>query len=352
MSEAAKRQEPIPEDEEFLSDEDLFERAYQEKHGASTPQDAEERDAGAAKPEGSREPESEEPQPREGESSSRGDDETAEDDTPAWLNELPDEARDEYIRQQQELTNLRNQYNSVHNRLAPVQQENARLRQQLSGKNPSPANGQNSQAAPVGQSQSPVKFSLDDVEEFKEFRDSFPDEAKAMEAALARQAQYVGNLESQLSEVRQGMQTIQRSSYETARQNELQRLSEAHPDWATVRPSEDFNDWLETQPESVAQLASSAKAEDCIWVLDRYKMDVYLYQQTQNGEQAGQSPDRDSRAQQTRERRQRLRSVPNPHPQQDGGVGAPQMGGVAMSDEDIWAQEVERRLRAQRQANR
>ena len=355
MAESAKQQ-TIPEDETFLSDEDLFEQAYREKHGLEPEEPEQRADDGEAAPE--RDASDDEGELLSGESAEReAEPEEAkkreEPEEPEWMKDLTEDAKQAYLAQQQELANLRNQYNAVHNRLAPVQQENARLRQQLSNASSSPAQGQNSGAVPVGQSQPQTKFSLDDVEEFKEFREAFPDEAKAMEAAFARQAQYVGNLESQLVQVQQGMQDIQRSSFETKRQTELSRLSEAHPDWMTVRPSEDFNRWLERQPSSISSLANSSSADDCIWILDRYKADMYVAQQFSQQEEPKEQPQRsDGRAQQTRSRRQQLRSVPNPPPQQDGGVGAPQMGGAPMSEEEIWAQEVERRLRAQREANR
>lgn len=351
MSEAVKQQ-PVPEDETFLSDEDMFEKAYKEKHGIQNEQaEPDASTAEAAPKRGEDDGESEEPELLDGESAERGDEEdVAEDETPAWMKDLPEEAVAALEQREKELAALRNQYNAVHNRLAPVQQENARLRQRLSEQAPSPAQGANSGRSPVGQSQPTAEFSLDDVEEFKEFREAFPDEAKAMEAAFARQHQQFIDLRSQLDEMRGYVQETRQTSIQSARERELARLQEAHPDWATVRPSEDFEDWLQHQPESVASLASSSKADDCIWVLDRYKMDVYLAQQHQQGDSA--EPVGDSRAQQTRERRQKLRSVPNPRPQQDGGVGAPQMGGVPMSEEEIWEQEVKRRLRAQREANR
>lgn len=350
----------VPEDEQFLSDEELFEQAYNEKFGIKA--DAEEGDEAPA-PEAPEGEEAPEPELAEGESAEREPEENEaaadkseakqeEDDLPEFLKDASDEAIAAYRAQQKELAALRNQYNAVHNRLAPVQQENARLRQRLSA-TPSPAQTPDS-GTPVGQSQPGAGFSLDDVEEFKEFRESFPDEAKAMEAAFARQGQYVGNLETQLQAIQQGMQEMRQSSFETQRQNELAQLSEAHPDWATVNQSEDYREWLGRQPESVAALAHSTKAQDCVWVLDRYKADAYLAQQFQQEQQpkpeAGHQP---SRAQQTRERRQQIRSVPNPPPQA-GGLGVPQGGNpdAHLTDEQIWEQEAERRLRAQREANR
>lgn len=341
------QQQVVPEDETFLSEEDMFAQAAEElRTGRSAededPPEVEDTQRGDAQDDGL----------QEGESAQRDTKEKdAGDDEPAWLKDLNEEAKQAYLVQQKELATLRQQYNAVHNRLAPVQQENARLRQQLSAPQPSPA--QDSKAVPVGQSQpEKSRFSLDDIAEFKEYRETYPDEAKAIEAAFARQSQHYDHLASQLEAMQQGIQSMQQVSSQSQREAELAKLSGAHPDWATVRPSEDFENWLQAQPPAIAQFANSNSADDCIWLLDRYKADAYYaYQFAQQNEQ--QAPQGESRAQQTRDRRQQIRSVPGAAPQQDGGVGAPQGGGQNMTDEEIWAQEVRRmRMAAQREANR
>lgn len=349
------QQQVVPEDESFLSDEDLFAQAAEELGGKGykeeappTKQETREGDA-EQQPEKLQEGESETREAAEKQGDTQND---AGEDEPEWLKDLSEDVKKEYYAQQQELSSLRQQYNSVHNRLAPVQQENARLRQQLSASQPSPA--KNSGQAPVGQSQHESKFSLDDIAEFKEYRETYPDEAKAIEAAFVRQSQHYDHLRDQLALVQKGVQDMQQSSSVAKRETELARLSGAHPDWATVRPSEDFNNWLQAQPPAIAQFANSQVADDCIWLLDRYKADAYMAQQfAQNhGQQQPQQPQSDGRAQQTRERRQQIRSVPGGNPQQDGGVGAPQAGGQQQSEEDIWVDEVRRRMQAQREANR
>lgn len=358
---AEKQAQVIPEDEHFLSDEDAFEQAFNERYGVesdpeqSAADDGEDHNRQAAPQRGEAD---DGRQAVPGESDQRHNEQTADssaedqsgDDAPEWFKNLSEDAQQEILTQQQELARLRENYNAVHNRLAPVQQENARLRQQLSS-NSRPAKRQDSVADSVGQ---PPSFDLAKVEEFKEYRETFPEEAKALEAVFSAQAQTINHLQAQLGGISEGLQNMQQSSFSQQRERELNRLSEAHPDWASVRPSEDFAQWLEVQPPSISQMANSPKADDCIWLLDRYKTDAYVAQQfAQQGEQQPeQAPSGNGRAQQTRSRRQQLRSVPTVPSQQDGGVGAPNMGGEHLSDEELWDQEVLRRLRAQREANR
>jgi hypothetical protein len=267
---------------------------------------------------------------------------------------LPDEAKAHLNQVANELTNLRGQYTALHGRLAPVQQENARLRGRLTATAvpaQQPAQGANSGNAQVGQSP-PGAFKLADVAEFKEFQDAFPDEAKALEAVFARQTQNLTYLQRQLEGVSRGLQEVQQSSFSQRRTQELARLSDAHPDWATVRPSREFADWLQAQPAEIAQFADSPRADHCIWVLDRYKADAYIAQQFSQGGDLQQPQPGIDVAQQTRVRRQQIRSAPSLDPQQ-AGIGAPNGDpGQFMSEEEIWNAEVERRLRLQRESNR
>lgn len=350
---AEPQQQIIPEDESFVSDEDLFAQAHDERTGTE------------GDPEPAPEPEPEpapEPVLEPQESLERGEAAApvadpaapAEDATPAWLATLDEAGQAEAMAILEEQGSLRKQFDALHGRLAPVQQENARLRERLADTAPQPAQPANPATAQPAPAPSPADFNLSDVEEFKEFQDAFPDEAKALEAVFARQGQSISYLQKQLGGVSQGLQDMQQSSFNRQREAEIAQLSGAHPDWATVRPSEDFMYWVQQQPAAIGQLANSPRAADCIWLLDRYKADAAMVDMLNGNAQPPdpQAPQGNGVAQQTRARRQQIRSVPSVNPQLDGGVGTPNNGGAPMSDEDVWDQEAKRRLREQRNLNR
>jgi hypothetical protein len=279
-----------------------------------------------------------------------------EEEKPAWYAEASDEVKASFDALNQDLADTRTQYTALHGRLAPVQQANERLRRQVeqAGQPPRPAPNSSAVSSQQPGQQTPVApptpaLDLAEVPEFEEFRAAFPEEAKAIAALFGRQAQHVGNLQEQLGNVSQGLEQIQQASFGKEREDGLNRLAAAHPDWMNVRPSEDFGRWLSTQPRNVAQMADSPNADECIWILDRYKQDVWAQRQIENppAPPAPTTPAQ-SAVQTVRSRRQRLRSAPGLDPQ-GSDVGLPQgTPQEFMTEEQIWEEEVKRRLKAQR----
>jgi hypothetical protein len=352
-----------------MSDEDLFEAEVARRRGVAVEDlqsfsgesikqeddeqlDVDEGEGDAAPPEKQAKPEKApkqqvEKQPKPAQ-------QVVEEDKPAWYADASDEVKAAFDALNKDLSDTRTQYTALHGRLAPVQQANERLRQKLEQVGQSPQAPTNSSAASSQQPgrqphvQPPTpKLDLAEVPEFEEFRAAFPEEAKAIAALFGRQAQHVDNLQQQLGSVSQGLEQIQQASFGKAREDGLNRLSAAHPDWMNIRPSEDFGRWLQTQPRNVAVLADSQDADECIWILDRYKQDVWAQRQLQNPP-APASSQPQSTVQTVRSRRQQLRSVPGLDPQ-GSDVGLPQgTPQEFMTDEQIWDEEVKRRLRAQR----
>ena len=345
----------VPEDETFLTDEELFNEEVERRYGLPAeddePVDPETADVGAPPEEALQPGEAVEREAAPETSPAATSPAAAQPPTPEWWEHLPDDAKAAFEAHQRDLVNLRRQYDAVHGRLAPVQQENARLRERLASAPPARPQNPGPQAG-----QQPSGFSLSDVEGFEELRAALPEEAKIMEAAFGRQSQTIQYLQSQLSAVSHGLQDMQQNSFAQQHNQELAQLSEAHPDWATIHASTDFNQWLGVQPPTVAQLVNSPRAKDCIWLLDRYRADAYLMGQLNgNGSAPPAQPAPPARgslaARQTRTLRQQTRSTPSLDPQQFG-VGAPNGDpSQFMSEEEIWDAEVERRLRAQREAN-
>jgi hypothetical protein len=274
---------------------------------------------------------------------------------PAWYAEASDEVKASFDALNQDLGEVQTQYTALHGRLAPMQQQNERLRQQVehvdqrpppSQPNSSATSGQQPGQAQPGTTPTPP-LDLETVPEFAEFKEAFPEEAKAMQALFGRQAEHVNDLQQQLGSVSQGLEKIQQASFGQERKQGLDKLAAAHPDWMQVNPSEDFGNWLQTQPPSIARLSNSNDADECIWILDRYKQDVWAQRQIAEPA-APQPPAAPSAVQTVRTRRQQIRSVPGVDPQ-GGNVGVP--AGTPeefMTGEDIWDEEVKRRLKLQR----
>ncbi len=275
-----------------------------------------------------------------------------EEQRPEWYDKLDDVAKAAFDELNGSLTDVRSQYTALHGRLVPMQQLNERLRQEAehAGQRP-PAQPPNSSATasqpgPASPGAQPTpSLDLSDVPEFAEFAEAFPEQAKAIKALFGRQAQHSADLQQQLGSVSEGLREVQQASFGQKREQGLERLAAAHPDWMQLRPSQDFAVWLQTQPASVAEMADSPNADECIYVLDRYKQDAWAKQQLANPGTPSPAP---SPTQTVRVRRNLIRSAPGVEPQ-GGDVGHPTGNpDQFMSDEDIWEEEVKRRLRTQR----
>lgn len=270
----------------------------------------------------------------------------AAEEPPAWYNELSEEAKLAYDTSQSNLQQLQWQYSAVHGRLAPVQAENDRLKRLAQGQpQPQPvAGGQHTPTAPTP---------APDFEtvEFKEFAENYPDEAKVIMATAVAQQQHTQRLETRLNTLAAGLDQVQNFSTNQQMQHELSALEERHPDWMTVRNSAEFDSWLQTQPPAVQPMVNSKKAEECSYLLDRYKQDVYLYQLQQTGGTPVEPSPQQVRATQTVAHRATLINTPTPDPQ-GGGVGVPGGQRPPQTAEEMWVEELERRVRAQKKMRR
>ena len=264
-------------------------------------------------------------------------------DKPAWYNELTDEAKLAFDQKDESINQLQWQYTAVHGRLAPVQAQVERLQRQLSSGQPAAQPTPGGQPTPIA----PTPTTDFESEEFLAFEKDYPDEAKAMKALFTNQQAHVQQLEQKIGTLSQGFEQVQATSNAQAQQNELNTLTERHPDWMQVRNSPQFDSWLKTQPVSVQPLVGSELAADCIFLMDRYKQDVYLYELSAGAGGETQPTDAQVTADKTRQHRQSLISTPTPNPQ-GGGVGVPGVTAAPQSNEEMWIEEVERRVRAQK----
>jgi hypothetical protein len=101
--------------------------------------------------------------------------------------------------------------------------------------------------------------------------------SKAVEQALAaQQAQF----EAQMTPLREAQIHQAEQQVQQAVDQEIGRLSKAHPDWQQVNASPEFETWLQQQPPGIQQLRSSDYADDNIHLLNAYKSSRKAQSQT------------------------------------------------------------------------
>lgn len=116
------------------------------------------------------------------------------------------------------------------------------------------------QAAPEGSGMS--------QSEWDTLKEDFPEIAAAMEARLNL---ITNTYESKISRLEQSLQPIQQQAQQSYRQQQFDALAQQHPDWQQVAKSDDFNQWMQTQPEPVRALYNSDEAADAAYLIGTYK---------------------------------------------------------------------------------
>ena len=110
------------------------------------------------------------------------------------------------------------------------------------------------------------------VQEIESFKDEYPDVYKAMQAISSQQAtEHTRKLEEEIDTLKQ---KEQRLVEEQARKE----LLTAHSDFFEIKDTDEFLQWLEEQPDSIANgvLKNSTDSKWAIRVLDLYKVDKGL----------------------------------------------------------------------------
>lgn len=192
-------------------------------------------------------------------------------------------------------------------------------------------------AAPQPSGDTPSGTDSSQQVDLKQFAEDFPEVFAAMQAL---QQQEVSSLRQRFDQEMQAikqqfegykvpLEAVQAEREMTFRQDQLRRLGEAHPDYAAIQQSNDFWQWVDSQPDGVKSLAGSLAAAENIRLLNLYKLDKGLPQN------AGTSP-----APATPARRPRNPDDATALPRR----GAPRMEGVP-EDPDAafryWAQQAD-----------
>lgn len=108
-------------------------------------------------------------------------------------------------------------------------------------------------------------------DDWKAFKEDFPDMARAFEARLDQDRQRQAQLEQQIEQLQSAVQPIQQQAHEQQLQSEFARLESRHSDWRDVINAPDFKTWLDNQNPAIQQLVESENADDASALLDFYK---------------------------------------------------------------------------------
>ena len=109
------------------------------------------------------------------------------------------------------------------------------------------------------------------VDDWKEFKEDFPDMARAFESRLKADQQTQAQLRQDIAELRSTVQPIQEQAHQQQLQSEYVRLESRHTDWREVVNAPEFDSWLNTQNPSIQALKESDSADDASALLDFYK---------------------------------------------------------------------------------
>lgn len=104
---------------------------------------------------------------------------------------------------------------------------------------------------------------------WEELNEDFPEIAKAVDKRLSSQIDQA--IAARFQQVEQTIAPIQQRLQQETLNREYAALEAAHPDWRDVSQSNDFGQWLETQPAQVQSLINSTSAADAAWLIDNFK---------------------------------------------------------------------------------
>jgi len=182
----------------------------------------------------------------------------------------PDDLSKRLKELEQENEKLRHSDASQRGRLGAYQRqinELQRRQQELDAAKPTSQNG-DPQTDDQQRQDMAESMGVDDWEEFKE---DFPDMARAFEARLKADQQRQAKLEQEVAELRSTVQPMQEQAHEQQLQSEYARLEDRHNDWREVVNAPEFDTWLKSQNPSIQALAESESADDASALLDFYK---------------------------------------------------------------------------------
>jgi len=137
-----------------------------------------------------------------------------------------------------------------------------------------------------------------------QLKEELPEVAEALESYIQSvRSEYDQKLQQVTQQIESRLEPIQQIEQERYIEAQLQMLSQQHPDWREIATSEEFAQWLNTQPTTVRTLAGSQDANEVSFVLTAYKAAKGL---ATGGESSGSA----SAIQQTRKQIQQRAATP------------------------------------------
>lgn len=168
---------------------------------------------------------------------------------------------DELTKLKQENQRLQHQFNSVNGRVSAYQRQAEQYKQQLEQR----------QAQQTQAGDNPQDSGMSD-EKWEALKKDYPDIAEVMEAQLnGIRSKYEGELSRIKGEVEPLKQYQQQTQQAQHISSQMQALESQHPDWRDVVQTEDYSEWLRSQPHSIQQLMNSTDAQDNIFLLNTFK---------------------------------------------------------------------------------
>jgi len=310
QEELLKEGEEIQEEtsEEEPSYEDLFEEMYGSSEAADPDLNAQEDDDGEESADDDA-PDSDDagsdPQ-EEGrqEQAAKAQPKPTEDEDPyAWIDSLPEEVRDKAVHLREQTKTHYGRATAFQRRASQLEEE-LRRAQALRDAEPADRSSKNSEPA--------APKTLEKLERLKE---DFPEFADALEEVVQTERQRVQEeLRNQLKPLIHEQQERRSNQFVAAVDAEAERIfntPETGVYWKDVVDGEDFRTWLEMQPRSVQQAASTPSAQEAVHVLRLFETDYQaaLAEYNARNAQPETVSQETARAEQLKEKRQRRKEA-------------------------------------------
>lgn len=111
---------------------------------------------------------------------------------------------------------------------------------------------------------------------WKVVADDYPDIAEGVQSLFQQQTE---QHKAELDRVRSELQPIQQQAHQSYIDQQFSMLEQEHPDYRELATSNEFKQWVATQPHPVQQMIQSEQAGDAAYLLRAYKNDVSPGQQ-------------------------------------------------------------------------
>jgi len=217
--------------------------------------------------------------------------------------QVPEAYRQAYEAAVQQAQEWQHRYQSDQGRILAAQRRLAELSQQQQQQASQSGSQAENDSAPVTDEEVRKATGME-PERWRQLKEELPEVAEALESYIQSvRSEYDQKLQQVTQQIESRLEPIQQIEQERYIEAQLQMLSQQHPDWREIATSEEFAQWLNTQPTTVRTLAGSQDANEVSFVLTAYKAAKGL---ATGGESSGSA----SAIQQTRKQIQQRAATP------------------------------------------